>query len=709
MSEISVSVVLNMHREARYLRPTLYSLDACAAEASKWKIGVQLVAVFDRPDEETLTVFNDTRLNSFLSTKTITIDVGSLGLARNAGIGIADGEYIWTADGDDLVSRNCIVRMVEIARNEADDKFAIFPEFLAAFGDDFHVARYFDSSWLTPADFAVQHSYLSRIFLKRSVFSGISYRDLKVAKGFAYEDWDFNARLLSEGFRLLVAPSSILFYRQRGNSLLKQANALSSRMIPHSRLFEPDVFRAQMSQARAQKPDWAGFLGDRQRLHERKFSQELMGSAELVSYVHEAAGLEPEIEPLRIEQAYSYCPVPWRQDHWGFALEKLFALTGDECFSDVLLVPWFRPGGGEKYILQILERLHEDGIASRILVITGQAANRHEWANRLPRGTVLLDIYNAFPALDDVGRDAMAARAILALSLKGGHLHLKASEFAHRLMEGFGDAISTHLNVVYYRFSDEGYCWRNKKLFSGWGTRFLRRQAANIDRLIADCDAIVRRDAEVMAIDPKRYSVVYARCDVGQNAAGRRSGKARRLLWASRVSASKRPELVGSLCDALGREFPGLGIDVYGKLDESYADGSVFRVPGVIYKGEFSRFSELPVEQYDALIYTSAYDGLPNVVLEALGSGLPVIAPAIGGIPEAVLDGETGYLVADHVDDLALVDGYVDAVRRLYSGWGRIDSIRENARRLVLERHGPENFARHVHGIFVDRQKDARR
>ena len=47
-----------------------------------------------------------------------------------------------------------------------------------------------------------------------------------------------------------------------------------------------------------------------------------------------------------------------------------------------------------------------------------------------------------------------------------------------------------------------------------------------------------------------------------------------------------------------------------------------------------------------ALVVPSTYEGMPLVVLEAMGDGVPVIASAVSGIPEVVVDGETGWLVA---------------------------------------------------------------
>ena len=84
----------------------------------------------------------------------------------------------------------------------------------------------------------------------------------------------------------------------------------------------------------------------------------------------------------------------------------------------------------------------------------------------------------------------------------------------------------------------------------------------------------------------------------------------------------------------------------------------------------------------DIFLLTSDWEGTPNVVLEAMASGLPVVATRVGGVPEIVRHGETGLLM-DPEDHDALVDSVLacienDAARSLM---GR------RARDYVEERH----------------------
>jgi glycosyltransferase involved in cell wall biosynthesis len=48
---------------------------------------------------------------------------------------------------------------------------------------------------------------------------------------------------------------------------------------------------------------------------------------------------------------------------------------------------------------------------------------------------------------------------------------------------------------------------------------------------------------------------------------------------------------------------------------------------------------------FDAFVLSSRWEGLPRVVLQAMAAELPVVATAVDGTPEAVLEGESGYLV----------------------------------------------------------------
>jgi len=53
----------------------------------------------------------------------------------------------------------------------------------------------------------------------------------------------------------------------------------------------------------------------------------------------------------------------------------------------------------------------------------------------------------------------------------------------------------------------------------------------------------------------------------------------------------------------------------------------------------------------DLVAHASRDEQMPMALLEAMAAGLPVVATAVGGVPECVVDGETGLLVA--VDDVA--------------------------------------------------------
>ena len=55
----------------------------------------------------------------------------------------------------------------------------------------------------------------------------------------------------------------------------------------------------------------------------------------------------------------------------------------------------------------------------------------------------------------------------------------------------------------------------------------------------------------------------------------------------------------------------------------------------------------------DCLLLTSDFEGTPNVILEAMAAGLPVVATAVGGTAAVIDEGRTGFLCAPD-DEAAL-------------------------------------------------------
>jgi glycosyltransferase involved in cell wall biosynthesis len=54
---------------------------------------------------------------------------------------------------------------------------------------------------------------------------------------------------------------------------------------------------------------------------------------------------------------------------------------------------------------------------------------------------------------------------------------------------------------------------------------------------------------------------------------------------------------------------------------------------------------EALLHRWDVFVMPSLEEGFGIAALEAMAAGLPVVATAVGGIPELVKDGETGWLV----------------------------------------------------------------
>lgn len=78
-------------------------------------------------------------------------------------------------------------------------------------------------------------------------------------------------------------------------------------------------------------------------------------------------------------------------------------------------------------------------------------------------------------------------------------------------------------------------------------------------------------------------------------------------------------------------------------------EGETRAGPAVIRHIQFERDQTTVARYYqacDIYLHAARADTFPNTILEALACGKPVVATAVGGIPEQVDDGRTGFLVA---------------------------------------------------------------
>ncbi len=99
----------------------------------------------------------------------------------------------------------------------------------------------------------------------------------------------------------------------------------------------------------------------------------------------------------------------------------------------------------------------------------------------------------------------------------------------------------------------------------------------------------------------------------------------------------------------------------------------------------------------DVLALPSHSEGSPNVVLEAMAAGVPLVATSVGGVPEIVQNGKTGLIVPPR-DSKAMADGIariLDDVR-----WSA--EMAEAARQLVASRYTPDAHCRSLTAMYEE-------
>ena len=120
------------------------------------------------------------------------------------------------------------------------------------------------------------------------------------------------------------------------------------------------------------------------------------------------------------------------------------------------------------------------------------------------------------------------------------------------------------------------------------------------------------------------------------------------LVFAGRVSHDKG---VYDLLEALQRarrELRSIRLTTFGPIESPSAYGEAKRALGVddlVEDRGFDPAWRSFLQTYQVFVLPSYYEGVPLTLLEAMAAGLPVIATAVGGVPDVVSPSETGLLV----------------------------------------------------------------
>jgi len=197
-------------------------------------------------------------------------------------------------------------------------------------------------------------------------------------------------------------------------------------------------------------------------------------------------------------------------------------------------------------------------------------------------------------------------------------------------------------------------------------------------------------------VDPTRPFVVF----VG------RVTRQKGIVHLLRAARHFVPELQLVLC-AGEPDTPEIGVEFRALVAELERDrGGVVRIEKMMPRPEIVQL----LSHARAFVCPSVYEPFGIVNLEAMACGAPVVASAVGGIPEIVVDGETGFLVPFEGDGTpknepkdrdAFACALADRVNELASDPARAERFGEKGRARVAERFSWSSIAEQTAHLYA--------
>jgi L-malate glycosyltransferase len=181
---------------------------------------------------------------------------------------------------------------------------------------------------------------------------------------------------------------------------------------------------------------------------------------------------------------------------------------------------------------------------------------------------------------------------------------------------------------------------------------------------IAISDTIAKETKDVYKIKEDQIEVIYNPVDIGRynkSSIKKKKGENVTFINVARFTSVKNQSLLIDAFSKVREQIKNVKLILVGDgelrktIEKKVAQNGLS--DAVEFTGNIQNVAE-KLRSADAFVLPSRYEGLPLTILEAMASGLPIIATNVGGVPDIVKD--NGILFKDN--DL---DGLVAAMLKL--------------------------------------------
>lgn len=359
----------------------------------------------------------------------------------------------------------------------------------------------------------------------------------------------------------------------------------------------------------------------------------------------ELSSIDLDIHPQgHLMRSAEFNSVAWSFDTPGRAYAKLWHELGKKKFDCVIFVPWLKRGGADLGAIHTANALATHFGANVLVVATMDADS--PWSSRLSSDVTFLEVGATLREVDHVHRVDVIVR--LLLQLAPSVVHVMNSPLAWEAIARNGLALRQTMKLYASLYCDDV---GPLGLPDGYARSYLPRCYPYLDAVVTDNTRNPKQWVRQHGVPARLFTVVPFPAPSSSDAVVPTS-PGRAVLWAGRLDRQKRPDLLAALAKAL----PDVRFDVHGESVLENGDLSWLNaLPNVVFHGRFESFGAIVKNDHSAFVYTTAWDGMPLVLLDAANAGLPIVAPDIGGIGDFIhkddlLGGSAG--VPEYVKDI---------------------------------------------------------